>query len=163
MKALFCSLLLLCCASCSNYVSTEELNAALKIKLQNQLDESQQLKNYDMQVLDLKLTEMSKDVYAGQSTLSYAGQVYPISMLVLVIDEKDFIVNIPNEDFAFLDEVELEKYRAQLEQEFQTLVGAWDINTLVECNAASEYERQSKRCAEYTQTLTKPSATKQPL
>lgn len=163
MKALFCSLLLLCCVGCSNYVSPEELNAALRIKLQSQLNESQQLKKYEMQVLDLKLTEMSEDVYAGQSTLSYAGKVYPITMLVLVTEEQDYIVNIPNEDFSFLDDIELEKYRAQLEQEFQSLVGALDINTLVDCNAASEPERHSERCVEYTQTMTQPSAIDQPL
>ena len=127
MRYIISFLLLLYLTACSNYVSQEEMQAELKIQLQQQLNDSQNLKNYEMQVVDLRLWSMSDGVYAGNSTIAYAGRDYPVSLLVLVTDDQDYIVNIPNEDFSFLDEAELEKYRLQLEQEYQTLVGAFQM------------------------------------
>ena len=128
MRRSLYALVLLGLSACSNYVSQEEMSSQLKKQLQFQLDHHQAFKKYDMQVLDLKLTPMSDGVYAGQSHLSFDGHTYPISLLVQVTDQQNYIINIPNDDFGFIDDVELEKYRAQLEQEFQTLVGHFDMN-----------------------------------
>lgn len=134
MKSVLCILIFSFIAGCSNYVSSDEMTTEVRTELQEQLDHDGQFKKYDIQVIDLHLTKMSDGVYEGKSMLEYNGLEYPITMLVLVTDEGEYIVNIPNEDFAFLDEIELERYRVQLEQEFQDLVGALDVSQIPEPN-----------------------------
>lgn len=138
MKSLLCILVISLIAGCSNYVSSDEMTTDVRTELQEQLDHDGQFKKYDIQVVDLHLNKMSDGVYEGQSTLAYNGTTYPVSMLVLVTDEGEYIVNIPNDDFAFLDDIELERYRAQLEKEFQDLVGALDVNQIPEPNPTPE-------------------------
>jgi hypothetical protein len=112
--------------ACSNYVSSEEMNKDVKIVLQQQLDHRGELKNYEISVKDLDLTKKSDDVYEGISTLEYNGADYKVDLLVLVTSDGNYIVNIPNEDFSFIDDLEIERYRAQLEKEFQSLVSEID-------------------------------------
>lgn len=107
------------------------MQAELQLQLQQQLNQAQELKSYEMKVISLDLEEHTEGVYYGHSTLEYAGQHYPITLLVLITDQQEYIVNIPYEDFGFLDDIAIEKYRAQLDREFQLLVGEFDINTPV--------------------------------
>ena len=151
MKSILCILLFSLLAGCSNYVSSDEMTTEVRTELQAHLDHNGQLKKYDIQVIDLHLTKMSDGVYEGRSTLEYNGLEYPLGMLVLVTDEGEYIVNIPNEDFAFLDETELELYRVQLEKEFQDLVGALDVSQIPEpdLDAASSLTPEQELAAAF--------------
>ena len=151
MKLFLCILVFSLIAGCSNYLSPEEMTSEVQTELQDQLDHDGQLKKYDFQVIDLHLTKMSDGVYEGKSTLEYNDLEYPIGMLVLVTDDGEYIVNIPNDDFAFLDEIELERYRVQLEKEYQDLVGALDVSQLPEpdLDAASSLTPEQELAAAF--------------
>ena len=128
MKFILVLSILLLCSACRNYVTPEEMQDDLQAQLQQEFDQAQEYKAYQLSVIDLQLEEWTPGVYQGQSTVEYAGQQYPISLLVQVTSDNEYIIDIPNEDFAFVDEIELARYREQLEQEFQMLVGHFDMN-----------------------------------
>lgn len=128
MKLILVLSILLLCSACRSYVEPEDIQEDLQVQLQQEFDQAQEYKDYQLSVIDLRLEEWTPGVYQGQSTVEYAGQQYPITLLVQVTQDKEYIIDIPNEDFAFVDEIELTRYRAQLEQEFQKLVGSFDMN-----------------------------------
>jgi hypothetical protein len=128
MKFILILLIIFLSTACRNYLSPEEMQDELQVQLQQEFDQAKEFKSYQLHVIDLHLTKWTSGVYQGQSYVEYAGQQYPISLLVQVTDDQEYIIDIPNEDFGFLDDVELENYRAQLEQDFQMLVGSFDMN-----------------------------------
>ena len=139
MKKLSIAFLMLLMVGCSNYVSTDEVTATVKNQMQQDLASNSSYQSYDLSVLDLSLEKQSAEHFKGVSTLKYQNKAYDVDVMVYKLDDGSYYWQIEPEEFAFIDDIELDKYSQQLEKEFTDLVNALEFDDSIELDAGTAH------------------------
>lgn len=125
-------LLLLCIlmsTACSYFVSIDEVAQQVELQMQREFNVNTEYKNYHLIVDDVQITERKGDTFKAISKLKYQGQPFVID--VDIHKSKDgFTWSIENEAFSFIDEIEIEKYRQQLDHELEKITLSLEHNDL---------------------------------
>ena len=116
MKRLSFFFLILWLSACSYFVSTDELARNIESQMQRELNNHQDYRHYKLKVLEVKITERDGREFKAISQLEYLGKSYPVHVLIHP-DGKGYSWELEGDAFAFIDEVEIQKYERQLQQE----------------------------------------------
>lgn len=130
MKTIAFAVLISLMAGCSNFVSTDDVAATVKNQMQQDFASNQAYEAYDFNVIDLTLKKEETDYFKGLSTLKYQGKSYPVEVEVFRLEDGSYLWQVEPEQFAFVDDVELERYKKGLDREFNDLVNAIEFENL---------------------------------
>lgn len=137
MKTILMLLWVLVLSACSYFISVDELARNIQHQMQREFNANTDYRHYRLTVVDVKIIERHGNDFKAVSTLQYQGQPFDIDVH---IQQQDGGYNwILQEDaFAFIDEVELERYQRQLERELNQLTTALDQENLPEVELKEE-------------------------
>ncbi|MFW1753523.1 hypothetical protein [Acinetobacter wanghuae] len=115
--------LLLCMllsTACSYFVSIEELAQYVELQMQREFNANTEYKKYHLIVEDVQITERKGNEFKAISKLKYQGQPFVIDVNIQK-SKTGFSWRIAEEAFTFIDEIEIEKYRQQLDRELEQI------------------------------------------
>lgn len=121
-------IVLLSLVGCSYFISTDELSRQIEQQIQHEFDTNTQYQSYHLKVKDLKIIERQGLNFNGQASLQFENQPYTVKVHIFK-DVKGYSWRIDETEFAFIDEVELAKYQAQLDQELKKISADLDQAT----------------------------------
>ena len=113
--------LLVSLTGCSYFVSTDELSRQIEQQMQHEFDLNPNYRQYHLRIQNIKVLERKGLSFKAQATLQYDGQPYTV-LVEIYKDLQGYAWKIDEEQFAFIDEAEIAKYQAQLDQELNHLV-----------------------------------------
>ncbi|WP_216937500.1 MULTISPECIES: hypothetical protein [unclassified Acinetobacter] len=125
MKKIMMLWMVACLAGCSYFVSMDELARNIQTQMQRELNSNQDYQHYRFTVKKVKIIQRQGNQFQAVSHLNYQGEEYPIHVKVFQVDG-GYSWSIEDDAFAFIDEIEIEKYRQQLDLELQQLASALD-------------------------------------
>ena len=116
------SLVLLCAllTACSYFISIDELARNIQQQLQREFNSNADYSAYRLQVMQFKITERSGQQFKALAQVRYQGQDYPLHVSIQQV-EQGYNWQLEEDAFAFIDEVEIQRYQQQLEQELAAL------------------------------------------
>lgn len=107
-------------AACSYFISIDELARNIQQQMQREFNSSADYRAYRLQVMQLKVTERSGQQFKALAQVRYQGQDYPLQVYIQQV-EQGYTWQLEEDAFAFIDEVEIQRYQQQLEQELAAL------------------------------------------
>lgn len=110
---------------CSYFVSTDELSDRIELQMQREFDQNAAYQQYHLKIQDFKILERQGTSFKGQATLKYDGQSYQIPVQIYK-DVQGYSWKIEESAFAFIDEADVAKYQAQLDEEFKNISAELD-------------------------------------
>jgi len=113
ISLLFLTLLLF---SCSYFVSIDELSRNIQSQMQREFNSSLDYRHYRLKVMDVKIMERSGDHFQAISQIQYQGQSFPVKVSIQKV-EQGYSWQLEDDAFAFIDEVEIQRYEQQLQEE----------------------------------------------
>ena len=125
MKKIMMLWMVACLAGCSYFISMDELARNIQTQMQHEFNSNQKYQHYRFTVKKVKIVKRKGNQFQAVSHLDYQGEEYPIQVKVFKADE-GYGWSIEDDAFAFVDEIEIEKYRQQLDRELQQLAAALD-------------------------------------
>lgn len=115
---------------CSNFASTQDVTATVKHQMQQDFASEKAYEAYDLSVVDLKLEKEDRNYFKGSTTLKYQNKNYPVDVEVFRLEDGSYLWQAEPEQFAFIDDVELDRYKENLDREFNDLVNAIEFENL---------------------------------
>lgn len=125
MKKIMMLWMVACLAGCSYFVSMDELARNIQTQMQREFNSNRDYQHYRFTVKKVKIVQRQGNEFQAISHLNYQGEEYPIHVKVFKVDG-GYSWSIKDDAFAFIDEIEIEKYRQQLDRELQQLASALD-------------------------------------
>ena len=125
MKKIMMLWMVACLAGCSYFVSMDELARNIQTQMQREFNSNRDYQHYRFTVKKVKIVQRQGNEFQAISHLNYQGEEYPIHVKVFKVDG-GYSWSIEDDAFAFIDEIEIEKYRQQLDRELQQLASALD-------------------------------------
>ena len=125
MKKIMMLWMVACLAGCSYFVSMDELARNIQTQMQREFNSNRDYQHYRFNVKKVKIVQRQGNEFQAISHLNYQGEEYPIHVKVFKVDG-GYSWSIEDDAFAFIDEIEIEKYRQQLDRELQQLASALD-------------------------------------
>ncbi|ATO18645.1 hypothetical protein BS636_02690 [Acinetobacter sp. LoGeW2-3] len=116
MKRISLLFLVLILSACSYFVSIDELSRNIQAQMQREFDSSLDYRHYRLKVMDVKIVERSHNSFQAISQVQYQGESFPIKVLIQKV-EQGYSWQLEEDAFAFIDEVEIQRYEQQLQQE----------------------------------------------
>ncbi|OTG80966.1 hypothetical protein B9T33_08295 [Acinetobacter sp. ANC 5054] len=110
---------------CSYFVSSDELSRQIEQQMQREFDTNSAYQSYHLKVKDLKIIERKGLNIKGQASLQFENKPYTV-MVQIFKDVQGYSWKIDETEFTFIDEVEMAKYQAQLDQELQNFSAELD-------------------------------------
>lgn len=105
---------------CSYFVSIDEVARQVEAQMQREFNANVEYKNYHLIVDDVQITERKGNEFKAISKLKYQGQPFVIDVKIEKMAD-GFNWSIEQEAFSFIDEIEIEKYKQQLDRELEQL------------------------------------------
>jgi hypothetical protein len=125
MKKIMILLMIACLAGCSYFVSMDELAENIQGQMQREFNTNPDYQSYRLTVVRVKILQHKDNSFEAVSQLNYQGDEYPVQ--VKIIKERGgYRWSVEDKDFAFIDDIEIEKYRQQLDRELQQLASSLD-------------------------------------
>lgn len=129
MKMIFIIMILSVLSACSYFVSKEELARQIQAQMQSEFNSNLDYQHYHLTVEKVRILERQGLGFKAVSQLRYQEREFPIEVEILHTDG-GYAWHIDKEDFAFIDEIEIEKYQAQLDLELKQLAQAIEHDDL---------------------------------
>lgn len=105
---------------CSYLKTTQQVENDVKAQIQEAFDLKTNFKDYHFKIIDLKIIDESLNQYTGLATVEYQGQTH--KMTVKIMRNGDELVwRIPAENFAFVKQIQLEKYQHDLDAKLNAI------------------------------------------
>ncbi len=140
MKKIMMLWMVACLAGCSYFVSMDELARNIQAQMQQEFNSNQDYQRYRFTVQRVKIVQRQGNQFNAISLLNYQGEAYPVNVKIFKVDG-GYRWAIEEDAFAFIDEIEIEQYRQQLDRELQQLAAALD--DLEPVDESKEHERGS--------------------
>lgn len=105
---------------CSYFISIDEVARHIEAQMQREFNANTEYKHYHLIVDDVQITERKGDEFKAISKLKYQGQPFVIDVKIEKMDG-GFSWKIEQDAFAFIDEIEIEKYKQQLDRELEQI------------------------------------------
>lgn len=134
ISLLFLTLLLF---ACSYFVSVDELSRNIQSQMQREFNSSLDYRHYRLKVMDVKITERSGDHFQAISQIQYQGQSFPVQVSIQKV-EQGYSWQLEDDAFAFIDEVEIQRYEQQLQQELAMISAEFEHDEGFEDNRAND-------------------------
>ena len=125
MKKIMMLWMVACLTGCSYFVSMDELAKNIQTQMQREFNSNRDYQHYRFTVKKVKIVQRQGNEFQAISHLNYQGEEYPIHVKVFKVDG-GYSWSIEDDAFAFIDEIEIENYRQQLDRELQQLASALD-------------------------------------
>ena len=123
MKKIMMGFMIACLAGCSYFISTEELARNIQGQMQREFNANPDYQDYHLKVLQVKIVQRTGNGFQAISQLSYQGHEYPIEVQIAKAGG-GYNWSIEKDAFTFIDEIEIEKYRQQLDRELAQLAAS---------------------------------------
>lgn len=107
-------------AGCSYFISIDEVARHIEAQMQREFNANTEYKHYHLIVDDVQITERKGDEFKAISKLKYQGKPFVIDVKIEKMDS-GFSWKIEQDAFAFIDEIEIEKYKQQLDRELEQI------------------------------------------
>ncbi|PJI33746.1 MULTISPECIES: hypothetical protein [Acinetobacter] len=140
MRTIIVLWMIACLAGCSYFVSMDELARNIQAQMQQEFNSNQDYQRYRFTVQRVKIVQRQGNQFNAISHLNYQGEAYPVNVKIFKVDG-GYRWAIEEDAFAFIDEIEIEQYRQQLDRELQQLAAALD--DLEPVDESKEHERGS--------------------
>lgn len=140
MRTIIVLWMIACLAGCSYFVSMDELARNIQAQMQQEFNSNQDYQRYRFTVQRVKIVQRQGNQFNAISHLNYQGEAYPVNVKIFKVDG-GYRWSIEEDAFAFIDEIEIEQYRQQLDRELQQLASALD--DLEPVDESKEHERGS--------------------
>lgn len=125
MKTIMMLWMIACLTGCSYFVSMDELARNIQTQMQREFNSNQHYQRYRFTVQKVKIVQRQGHEFKAISHLNYQGEEYPVNVKIFKV-EGGYSWSIEDDAFAFIDEIEVEQYRQQLDRELQQLASALD-------------------------------------
>lgn len=125
MKKIIMILMIACLAGCSYFVSIDELARNIQGQMQQEFNANPNYQHYRLTVVNVKIRHRKGNGFEAVSHLNYQGNEYPINVKISKVNG-GYSWAIEDDAFAFIDEIEIEKYRQQLDRELEQLASSLD-------------------------------------
>lgn len=108
---------------CSYFVSMDELARNIQVQMQDEFNSNQDYQHYRFSVKKVKIIQRKGNQFKAISHVNYQGKDYPVNVRIFKVNG-GYTWSIEDDAFAFIDEIEIEQYRQQLDRELQQLSSA---------------------------------------
>lgn len=125
MKKIMMLWMIACLAGCSYFVSIDELARNIQEQIQREFNANPDYQHYRLTVRNVKIVHRQGNEFEAVSQLNYQGHEYPVSVKIIKVNG-GYSWSIEDDAFAFIDEIEIEKYRQQLDRELEQLSASLD-------------------------------------
>ena len=123
MKKIMMLWMIACLAGCSYFVSIDELARNIQEQMQREFNANPEYQHYHLTVVKVKVVHRKGNEFEAVSQLNYQGHEYPINVKITKANG-GYSWLIEDDAFAFIDEIEVEKYRQQLDRELEQLAAS---------------------------------------
>ena len=129
MKKIMMLWMIACLAGCSYFVSIDELARNIQEQIQQEFNANPDYQHYRLTVLNVKIVHRQGNEFEAVSQLNYQGHEYPVNVKIIKVNG-GYSWSIEDDAFAFIDEIEIEKYRQQLDRELEQITLSLDQDDL---------------------------------
>ncbi len=125
MKKIMMLWVIACLAGCSYFVSIDELARNIQEQIQREFNANPDYQHYRLTERNVKIVHRQGNEFEAVSQLNYQGHEYPVNVKIIKVNG-GYSWSIEDDAFAFIDEIEIEKYRQQLDRELEQLSASLD-------------------------------------